>query len=59
MSEKICPILSMAAQDTLFTECQRASCCWWVTGYTTERLPISCCAMEFLALKNSEGKYRV
>jgi hypothetical protein len=57
MSIKICPLLSANPKDKV--ECEGPNCMWWVQGYTTEKIQICCCAIEFLALKNSEGNYRV
>ena len=51
MSEKLCPLC--------MGTCGGTDCAWWVSGYTTERIKIECCALEYIAMKNSEGYYRV
>jgi hypothetical protein len=69
---KICPLMSRTVTqsyndecpNTLIahyepTDCQKSNCAFWVSGYTTEKVPIQCCAFEFMALKNAEGLYRV
>lgn len=56
-SKKICPVLTMSS--TRYDECVEHKCAWWVSGYTTEKIPVRCCAMEFIAMKNEEGLYRV
>ena len=40
-------------------DCQKGKCALYISGYTTEKLPIQCCAFEFIALKNTEGLCRV
>lgn len=40
-------------------DCQKSKCAFYVSGYTTEKASIQCCAFEFIALKNAEGLYRV
>lgn len=70
--EKICPLTSkpvsvswkdnspdIITSDIKWVFCEKSNCALWITGYTTERLQISCCAFEFMALKNSDGQYRV
>jgi len=73
--QKICPLMSRevissvlwekskACADTKtkqsFVECQKSKCAFYVSGYTTEKSRIECCAFEFIALKNAEGSYSV
>lgn len=56
---KICPLMSGRGIDQTVCRCHKELCAFWVTGYTTEAIQVSCCAIEFMALKNSEGQYRV
>jgi len=69
---KICPLMSRKVTQSFSddvpqflnapfeeVECLKNKCAFWVSGYTTEKLPIQCCAFEFIALKNTEGLYRV
>lgn len=61
---KICPLMTRRGnRDDDFLEdliiCQEGRCAFWISGYTTEKRNIQCCAIEFLALKNEEGLYRV
>ena len=41
--------------------CEEEKCTWWVDdGYTTENIRVpGCCAIKFLAVKNSDGHYVV
>lgn len=72
MSEiKICPLMSRAnrldsgageeasglCED--FIECQKERCAWFISVYSSENQTFYCCAIEMLAMKNSEGKYQV
>lgn len=69
---KLCPLMSrpvMQSEDnqnsdiltTRFEEvsCRESKCALWVSTYTTELNSIQCCAFEAMALKNSDGLYRV
>jgi hypothetical protein len=70
---KICPMMSKPIATSMndFTpnvivgeekevQCAQGKCAWWVNGYTTENAPVSCCAMEFIAMKNpASGLYQV
>ena len=51
MSDKICPLTK--------ENCIEGECAWWIGGYTTEGTPCKCCAIEMIALKNSDGRYNV
>lgn len=55
---KLCPL--GLCGGLLSFECQGSQCGWWVAPYTTEGLPTGgMCAIKMLAMKNSEGQYRV
>ena len=62
--EKICPLMSRAeegftAENPVLAYCKEGNCALWATGYTTEKIAISCCSFEFMAMKNAEGLYQV
>ena len=57
MNDKICPIMSTGACNY---KCLKHECAWFVFPYTTEGLKCDgMCAIEMIAMKNSEGLYRV
>jgi len=57
--KRLCPLtFSKPRGESNYCE-ENSTCAWWVKGYTTEKLPIECCAMEFIALKGDDGLYRV
>ena len=64
---KICPFISRdvmyAGNEDCKTEnridCLRAGCQLWIQVYSTEKLPFYCCVFEMMAMKNTEGLYRV
>lgn len=55
--KKICPVHSIETHN--YEPCIEHRCAWWVNGYTTEGISVRCCAIEFIAMKNSDGQYRV
>lgn len=63
--DKICPIMTRCDNPKAdlasgyIIVCQHEHCQLWISGYTSEKLLIRCCAFEFMALKNSEGNYTV
>ena len=70
--QNVCPLMSGKSNhlyqddkpETLMNqfvgiECLKGRCAFWVNGFTTEHRSIDCCAFTFMALKNSEGQYRV
>ena len=65
--DKLCPLkfnnVTLDKDGYAFSEdscfCERIRCAWWINGWTIENLPIECCALEYMAMKNSEGKYLV
>lgn len=58
MNGKICPIMSAGLPDG-YVECKKEKCQLWIQVYSTERIPFYVCAFEMMAMKNSEGLYRV
>jgi hypothetical protein len=55
---KICPLISMAAGHSV--PCRENECAWWTHPWTTEIIRTEgMCAMEAIAMKNSEGHYVV
>ena len=63
--DKMCPlkfngnIRRYGCCDTDSCQCEETKCAWWIQTYTIEDLPINCCAIEAIAMKNSDGKYIV
>ena len=67
--EKICPLMSKpivarGAYDQDLTQvhyesCAKESCQLWIQVYSVEKRPFYCCVFEMMAMKNSEGLYRV
>ena len=66
---KICPLMSKPitehygekdkVSELHEVDCKQNKCAFWVTIYTTENSPVQCCALEAIALKNSDGHYVV
>ncbi|KKM24991.1 hypothetical protein LCGC14_1599460 [marine sediment metagenome] len=59
MSEKICPLMSSNVGLNFEEVNCREDCALWITVYSTELNSHQCCSLEMMALKNSEGLYRV
>ena len=73
MPQKFCPLMSRMAghpsQDKYGSptmeynfepvNCQESKCALWIGVTSTEGYSHQCCAFEMIALKNSEGQYRV
>ena len=65
--DKLCPLkfnnVTLDKDGYAFSQdsclCEGERCAWWINGWTTDGLLISRCALEYLSMKNHEGKYRV
>ena len=57
MKNKLCPLALVNGKKI---ECLKNECAWWVRPHTTERvITTGMCAMEVIAMKNSDGHYVV
>jgi hypothetical protein len=64
--ERICPIMTRCdnpkadLDSGYIISCQQGKCALWIIPYTTEKMQTSgMCAFEMIAMKNSEGLYKV
>ena len=63
--DKMCPLMFSGTISRCghcggnIFQCKKEECALWIQTYTTEGLPLNCCAIEAIAMKNSDGKYIV